>query len=226
MTRIGFWCALVLSASMAITAANAGILNGDFSNGKTGFSSMYAYVPATHNVGAGSCWPEGVYAIVSSPNQCHSLWGSFAPQGTATKMIVVNGAVKPGLSFWSETTHVQQNGSYDFSLWAASAYHDNPADLELEINGTAVATMVLSSIVGNWTEFTAKWNSGIATSASLTLYDLNTIALGNDFAIDNVSFVDPNVPEPWTASLFGFGIACIGFAFGVRKGTGRICIGS
>jgi gliding motility-associated-like protein len=40
-----------------------------------------------------------------------------------------------------------------------------------------------------WEEFTATWNSGGATTAELCIVNQNTAVAGNDFALDDISFV-------------------------------------
>ena len=61
------------------------------------------------------------------------------------------------------------------------------------------------------------WNSGVATTADLSLYNLRSTGIGNDFAVDTISFdpvdpvdpVDPGpgpaVPEPSSMALFAAG---------------------
>lgn len=46
---------------------------------------------------------------------------------------------------------------------------------------------------GVWQNFTTLWNSGNATSAVLALTDANTVALGNDVALDDFSFTATSI---------------------------------
>jgi hypothetical protein len=50
----------------------------------------------------------------------------------------------------------------------------------------------------------AIWNSGSATSATLTIADLNTAGFCNDFCLDDLSFTS-TVPEPVSLSLVAMG---------------------
>lgn len=194
---IGF---TLLSASMAF-ATNI-VSNGDFTFGNTGFTSGYSFVAYA----AGNCFPEAVYTIGASPQVCHPSWPSSygAPPGASAETMIVNGATLAGVTVWSESLTVLPNTQYYFSAWVASNYA-NPAVLSFSINGIPVGgNQVASSTLGLWTQIYIPWNSGASTTALASILNQNTVASGNDFSLDLLSFdtVAP-VPEPATLLMVG-----------------------
>jgi hypothetical protein len=117
-------------------------------------------------------------------------------------MLIVNGSPSVGALVWSATVDVDADTQYDFSAWAASVFSNNPANLAFSINGTLMdAPFLLSAETGIWQRFSAGWYSGGATTALLSLIDLNTVRYGNDFALDDIALsavtpIAPFSPEP------------------------------
>jgi hypothetical protein len=204
---------VVVSASIATlglgaTAAQASnlVVNGDFEAGNSGFTSGYDY---DH----GDLGPAGKYDVINNPRTDHPL---FAVMGDHTSgaglMMVINGADIPDVNVWEETTiPVTPHTTYVFSAWVASVYYSNPAQLNLDINGSQVgATFDAPGVAGVWQQVSMTWNSGSATTADLALVNQNTSPDGNDFALDDISLSAQSpggVPEPaaWALMLLGFG---------------------
>lgn len=158
------------------------VTNANFNNGNTGFSSDYVY-SATNLV------PEGVYTVTNNPKSVHP---GFAPCGDHTgggQMMVINGAGTPGLNVWCQTIPVKANTDYAFETWVASVVAGSPALLQFSINGQAIGP-IFSANNSNciWEQFTAVWNSGSSTSATICIVNQNTELGGNDFALDDISF--------------------------------------
>jgi PEP-CTERM motif len=197
-------------ATFALTApAFAGVVNGGFESGDTGFSS--GYTSETAGVTNTSCYPAASYAVVNSPDMCHNLWSAFAPH-SGKLQLVANGAGDATIDVWSETlTGLTPFTNYSFDAWAASSYPTSPADLSFKVNGGQIGTLLLSSTPGSWSQFSGIWNSGASTSATLAIFDLNIDGGGNDFTLDDISSsAATGVPEPMTLALFGGGLAGIG----------------
>lgn len=167
------------------------VTNGDFTSGKSGFSSDYGYL--TPN-GSGTLYPEGKYTITTNPHSVHDGYDSFADHtGSSSNprnMMVVNGDTVKNKIVWSENITVDKNTSYVFSIWCASANAGNPAQLSFTIGTTTYPLFVLSSTTGLWQNFTipTAWNSGNSTTATISIINKNTIASGNDFALDDIVF--------------------------------------
>jgi hypothetical protein len=82
------------------------------------------------------------------------------------------------------------NNLYTLSFWAGSSYPQNPAELQAKITGVVVGSpLVLSSTVPGWVQFTTTWDAGSATHANIEIFDLRNVYSGDDFVIDDISFV-------------------------------------
>jgi hypothetical protein len=188
------------------------ITNGDFEAGNTGFSSDYTFSP-------GNIWGPGTYDIVTDPSNSHRLASSFGDHTTGSgNMMVVNGSTEAGLTLWFEPVPIDPGAYYTLSFWVASWFPTSPAFLDVLINGVSVGTVSPpgGDQVGTWTQFTANWLAGSADSATISIMGLNTEYGGNDFAIDDISFVDPPFPAPEPASLLLSGFGFLGLAL-LRK---------
>lgn len=169
-----------------ISAAAYGdfIANGDFSAGNTGFTTEYNFVPE------GLSFTPGDYTIRTDPHLFNTNLASFGDHTTGTgNMLIVDGSFSGTATVWSQQIEVAVNTKYEFALWAASTYAAAPSLLQFQANGeTLGANLQLSSTPGLWQEFTAIWYSGANTLLTLTIVDLNSIGLGNDFALDDLLF--------------------------------------
>lgn len=208
------------------------VVNGDFSAGNTGFGSSYTFV-----TGPGSLFPEGTYAITPDPNDEHPLAYSFYDHTTGLstgRMMAVNGASTP-VNVWCQTISVSPNTYYDFAAWFSNWSSDTITNLPLihfEVNGVALGSgsFTFPGTPGLWTQFSATWNSGASTSATICITDLQTALGGNDFAIDDVTFkqycdvadsvlVDVNLPD---TSVFAHdtSLCAYGFPIGLYSPSG------
>ena len=159
------------------------IVNGDFSAGNTGFTSGYAYTPPPNS-------SQGQYWVSTNAQPWN---GGMAPCGDHTtgtgNMLLVNGATTANVSVWCETINVIPNTDYAFSTWLATLTASNPAQLQFSINGALLGPVFTASITNCiWQQFYSTWNSGANTTASICVVNQNTIASGNDFALDDISF--------------------------------------
>lgn len=165
-----------------VTGANL-IANGDFSQGNTGFSSAYQYVPS-------SGVAEGVYNIGSNIKTWHSAFNACNDHTSANgNMMMINGSPASDLNIWKQTVPVIPNTNYAYSIWIQSIVTGNPAQLQFSINGKdagAIITAINQSCV--WSQFYTTWNSGDNTTADISIVNKNTLVQGNDFALDDISF--------------------------------------
>ncbi|MCW3127184.1 MAG: hypothetical protein JWO03_2842 [Bacteroidetes bacterium] len=164
-------------------ASSSQIVNGDFSGGNTGFSSSYTYTSPTNLV-------EGEYTVTNNPQSWNGGLSACGDHTTGSgNMLVVNGAVTANVSVYCQTVSVVPNTDYAFSTWLQSVSSPNPAQLQFSINSSLLGSVFSASVtVCNWQQFYATWNSGTSTTANICIVNQNTIASGNDFALDDISF--------------------------------------
>ena len=156
--------------------------NGNFENGNTGFNTDLNYKTLFSS--------QGDYGVTDDPNLLLYTLSSCGDRTYGNgKMMVIDGSVSAGKRVWYQTVPVSKNSVYTFSFWASSVYPLLPAQLEFRINGVNFGSAInLPSATCGWLQSGASWASGTATSALLEIIDLNTAAIGNDFALDNISF--------------------------------------
>jgi gliding motility-associated-like protein len=165
------------------TASGNEIVNGDFSAGNTGFSSSYIYTtPPNTN--------EGQYWVSTNAQVWNGGLSSCGDHTTGSgNMLIVNGATTANTSIYCQTVSVIPGEDYAFSTWLQTLTIGNPAQLQFSINGSLIGSVFnASNTLCNWEQFYATWNSGTNTTATICIVNQNTIASGNDFAIDDVSF--------------------------------------
>jgi hypothetical protein len=165
------------------------LANGNFSLGNTGFTSQYTYSP-------NSVESEGTYAIGTNPAPLHPPNAvSFGDHTTvAGLMFITNGAPSSSTIMWQESVNVTNDTNYIFSGWASSwdSADGFPARLRFFVNGVQIGSdFTTYSIGGEWKQFTAPWSSGTSGIATITVVDENTVAVGNDFVVDDFAFTSP-----------------------------------
>lgn len=184
------------------------LANGNFEAGNRGFTSDYGFTTeATTAPGQ-----EGQYTLGVNPQQINGLGASFGDHTTGKgRMMIVNGSTNPKSPVvWRQTVSVTPRTMYRFTFWVASwgRYGNsqkaiNPAQLEVAINGeplgisdglNRIATVPAPAVVGQWRQVSLLWLSGGATAADLTILDRNREFLGNDFALDDLSFQNTDTP--------------------------------
>ncbi|MDX2003591.1 MAG: DUF2341 domain-containing protein [Chitinophagales bacterium] len=172
------------TVSTGITSGEL-VTNGDFESGNTGFTSAYGYV----SLPSGNLYPEGLYAVGTSAGSYHGNFTGLGYGGTGNFMII-NGATVQGQDVWTQVVSVTPNTDYNFSTWITSVNEANPAQLRFEINGTIIGPVITApnGVRGTWIQFNTTWNSGSNTSATISIVNNNTVAGGNDYGLDNISF--------------------------------------
>ncbi len=164
-----------------VASANE-IVNGDFSSGNTGFSSSYVYTTNNTN--------EGQYTVSGNASTWNGGMASCGDHTTGSgNMLIVNGATTANVSIYCQTVNTVPGTDYAFSTWLQSVSPANPAQLQFSINGSLIGSIFTAQPFNcSWQQFYTTWNSGTATSAQICIVNQNTIASGNDFALDDISF--------------------------------------
>jgi len=157
--------------------------NANFSGGNTGFSSGYTFSNS-------SPLQPGQYWVGPNPSQINAGFTSCGDHTTGSgNMLVVNGGASTSTPIWCQTYTVVPNSTYLFETWVASLTSASPANLMLFVNNISQnAGFFASGTSCNWEKYCVLWTSGVQTSVTLCLYDLNVANTGNDFALDDISF--------------------------------------
>ncbi len=168
------------------------VTNGNFTSGNTGFTSDYTYKPKNNSQSA--LYTEGTYGVYPDPSALHSSFGPFTDHtgnspASQRNMLIVNGASTANTTVWTQNITVLANTDYVFSVWVTSTTPTNPAQLQFSIDGSPLGSIITpSATTGSWQYFTTTWTSTTAGTFPIALVNQNTIADGNDFAVDDIVF--------------------------------------
>lgn len=188
------------------TAGTDRVANGNFSSGNTNFTSDYIYV--ANGVGQTELVPEGYYSVYTNPNDLHASFAACTGHGGSGNFDIINGNTVNNRIIWHQDISVIVSTTYYFVTWVCSAHPTNPAQLQFSVNGSTIGSVFTASTTTcDWQEFYAIWNSGSNTSASISVVNKNTIAAGNDFALDDIAFV-PCAPIVTPIELVTFKAVC------------------
>jgi gliding motility-associated-like protein len=173
------------------------IVNGDFSQGNSNFSTDYQFIT---NAGQGGV--QRAYGIVSSANSWFQFFQpcvSNAPSGG--NMMVVDGSTSNAGNdkVWGQTVTVLPNKTYTFSYWLQTIATPNQASIEVKINGVSIGIALAPNTNCQTTQYTYQWNSGSNTTAQIEFFDRIFVLNGNDFSLDDISFVE-NITQCATAT--------------------------
>lgn len=161
------------------------IVNGNFSDGNTGFSTDL-------NPGSGffcPLCPEGTYALGTYAFFFHS---DFIGQDHTTgsgDFFIANAAAQEGINIWCQTVTVAPQTDYTFSFWVRDVTNNSDqhplAILQANFNGTLVGSSIQA--YGGWQENTFVWNSGTETTVDICIQNFQSNPGGNDFGLDDIS---------------------------------------
>lgn len=162
------------------------VVNGNFSAGNTGFFSAYTYNP-------GSCYVEGEYSIATSGSAVHSAFCTTGDHTTGSGLyMIVNGS--PSITnVWCQNMAVSPGTWYCFSFWGTNVcvWCGDTPQFSVSFNGTPAADPCATftfNTTCSWKYYEVYWHSGSSTSVTICILNLNTYAIGNDFAIDDIEF--------------------------------------
>ena len=128
------------------------------------------------------------------------------------KMMVVDGSNSAGDKIWEQVPGggipVVTGTVYTFSYWIQSVSSTNAvgnlADIEVRINNSILTPTIGSTIcpvaLCSWTKVTYTWTA-TTNYAQIWLFDKQTSSVGNDFALDDLSFTAAPTPLAVSYSL-------------------------
>ncbi len=180
------------------------IVNGDFELGnlplnKLGFTSG-SYVQKTNICSDVSCYsPIANWQIAKNGwefcYKCAGMTPNVIPHSGSYAMFI-DGAGN-ATTIWQETVNIMPFQTYYFSVWVALLDQVSPPILQFYVNGNPLGTATDLSVNepanGVWKQISATWYSGTMTSATISFNELTSnpnTSLGDDFAVDDISFIN------------------------------------
>lgn len=183
-TSIVFVALFLAALNLKCHSANL-VINGDFSQGNTAFTTQYGFVAS------GNSYQPTTYAIRTSSTSFNPGLDYLADHTTGTGLMMVVDGGRAQEVVWEQTVTVEPNTNYRFAAWFVATQTSKAARIQYRVNGSSIGSPYdVPQGSGIWSEDGASWNSGSATTAVLQIIDLQTDSSvpGNDFAIDDISF--------------------------------------
>ena len=139
--------------------------------------------------------PKGTYAVVKTGDRISNPFFTTVARADHTSgdgwFMMVNGATQANRVVWSQEVNVLPEQDYELSLWYMTwsvGGGNNNASIRISINDAEVS-FETSFTVGIWEELWIPWNSGTSSSAEISIVETSRERSGNDFALDDISFV-------------------------------------
>jgi hypothetical protein len=188
--------ALLFAAAPA--AAQNRLANPNFTNGNVGFTSNYTFTAPNGNS------TQGTYTVGTDNRAFNSAFPtSFGDHTTGTgNYMIVDGATTANRVIWQQTVAgLTANQSYQFSFWLLNAIGTNKARIQVSANGTDVGPVFTNPNDGGvWQLNTVTVNPGASTQLIIQLRNLNLVASGNDFGLDDMELLAPAANPQLTAN--------------------------
>lgn len=201
---------LVVMAFESFATSPNLVVNGDFTQGVTGFSSEYVLFPNT--TGYGLCQTilgEGCFVIGTNPHSYNPAWLDFpSKNGAGDPFFIANGSQDSSF-VWQETIKVTPDANYRFNVWIAANYADPaPSNLKIEFAALAsgetcadaVSLVKIGSVhadalnPGTWVEKKTGVRSPSDT-VCIRITNAQNAVVGNDFSLDDIGLaLDPLAP--------------------------------
>lgn len=212
----GIAVAALLSHATMAAPVNL-VPNGDFASGNSSFGSDYAFSPLSNTV-------EAQYTVRDNPSPWNPFFISAADHTPDANglMFVGNGSPTDGERVWfASSIPVEQNQDYFFEAFVMNVCcipqfgggpgAVNPAILSFYANDVLIGTRS-TGLLGFWEGLSTQWNSGTSTTVTLKLVNSNTVARGNDFAVDDIylGIQSTVLPLPGTFWLLALALVALG----------------
>ncbi|MDO8366253.1 MAG: LamG-like jellyroll fold domain-containing protein [Saprospiraceae bacterium] len=176
--------------------------NGDFSLGNQDFTNDYNYF------NPGSPTAIGSYSVLdySQVYTANNQWASIdhTTYTTSGLMLIVDGY--GGSIAWEQTVNVTAGSTYAYSAWfnnlvIPTKNYDDP-QMALFVGSTQVAvSAVLAESPDKWIWLCGIWTATTTGPVVLSIRMLATADIGNDVAIDDISFRECIPPPPCQVSI-------------------------
>ncbi len=147
-----------LNAVYDSTDGNELVVNGDFEDGNTAFTSELSHLTAT-----GAQLTFGTYMITDAPEIAHEGWPSCDHVTGSGQMMVIYGneVYATGNKIWCQTIDdIIPGKTYKVSAMLGSLTRTIPEELYFEINGKKISDMLqFSTVTCDWVTYAAHWTA-------------------------------------------------------------------
>ncbi len=169
------------------------------------FSDTAGWTPGDTPDSDAPLWVEGTYSFTSNPNDVHNSWIDF---DNGNDFFILNGDITAGTGAYFAITQPDVCPEADYfvafdilNVYDGSASPDNDIRLIAEVNGTPLndtdQIIVVPYNGSNWTRVALRVKANGSGELDIKFVDDNTVASGNDFALDNVVISnDPSITSP------------------------------
>jgi outer membrane protein OmpA-like peptidoglycan-associated protein len=171
------------------------VLNGDFEQGNLYFYSSLNY--SSQEVMPGN------YSVTKNSLK-HNLAFASVPDHTSGSgnFLLIDASPQEDSKNWCSKIKIDPNSEYVFSFFASNInlHFTKPANLILSINGKQIGDEInLPDDSHEWIEYKWQWFSeNINDSIDVGIKDVDAVADGNDFGIDDIRFykITKEIPIP------------------------------
>jgi hypothetical protein len=168
------------------------VANGNFESGNTAFQTDYLMWPQSLQLGG-----YGSYLISDNAINMRSYFFSSPHTSGSNLMMIVDGSTggSAHVVWRQQVNNIVQNTFYKFSLFVSNISGNagginSMVDIHIRINGTEIAHGRPEEFsLAEWAKVEGLWNSGGSTTATIEVVDFATSSSSNDFALDDLEFV-------------------------------------
>ncbi len=169
------------------------IENGNFEAGNVDFTSDFTYKVNNPAVNT-EMIPENTYSVGENANAYHPQWSGVGRSG---KFLILNGNTVTEKTVWAQDVVVSNGREYVFNLFAQNIFATAPSSMKFVLTpndfispAVVFGTYTATTGLNGWSEVSAVLNSTYTGSAKLSIVSDNITAFGNDFGIDDISFIE------------------------------------
>ncbi len=197
------------------------IINGDFENGNTGFTSVFTANNGTGlcNAGANSCGAylcQGGYGIATTPTPCNPTWSSNIHDHTTGtgKMMMVDFPSSGSNNIWCQNVNLTAGATYCFgayyiNLLPTGTNQPTPTFTYTQ-NGTAIGNSNTIPENEQWNFTGVQFNATATGPVTMCIKNLNAGGVGYDVGIDDIALREVVAGTPPVANQDILGICGVG----------------
>ena len=164
------------------------VVNGNFNGGFNGFTN--SYIPFT----PGTNTSIGKFSVLTNSQvlQANNQWACSDHTTGTGQFLVVDGASQSGSIAWEQMIPGSDSGTFNLCFYAnnlviPSKNYDDPV-LGVFINGTQVIpNTIIPENPDAWIPINVSWVGSLP--ATIQIRTMLNQSVGNDFAIDDISFI-------------------------------------